>query len=259
MLVTAFLINFCPKYVEYDFTAGLENELDEVAAGKLGWKDLLHSFWGDFKNTVDHASGYKITDVIARLEDLLGSHLFPEKSDGADSRQCLSCKTGKLSLKLGKFGAFIACSNYPECKFTKQISQDTNEASDIERGPDENTKLLGKDDNANDIYLKKGPYGFYVQVGDGGDKTTKPKRVSVPSSIALQDVDLSKALRLLSLPLNIGNHPETNEEMMIGVGKFGPYIKYAGKFVSIPKNEDFLSISVSKAVEILAKKAKKTK
>jgi DNA topoisomerase-1 len=261
MLVTAFLANFCAKYVEYDFTADLENQLDDVAAGKCGWIDLMHRFWVDFKANVDHASGYKISDVILKLEGILGDHLFP-KRDGVDSRSCPSCTSGVLGLKLGKYGAFIACSNYPECKFTKQISN-TDEATDYTEKVEDNTKVLGVNKDGTEVYLKKGPYGFYIQLGENADKKNKPQRVSVPNNILPVNVDLNLALKLLSLPIKIGIHEDTGHEMLVGIGKFGPYIKHDGKFVSIPKGEDFLNISVNRASEIVNKKStvsvKKTK
>ncbi len=257
MLVTAFLANSFAKYVEYDFTAGLENELDEVAAGSLNWKALLSKFWQGFNENVAHVSQYKITDVINQLEEVLGGHLFPAKDD-TDPRKCTACENGKLGLKLGKYGAFIACSNYPECKFTKQIAHaDSSESEGV--NVDENNKSLGRDADGSEVYLKKGPYGWYVQAGEAASKTDKPKRSSLPPHILPQNVDLSVALTLLSLPKILGNNPETGEEVLLGVGKFGPYVKHAGKFTSIPKGEDFLSVDLNRAVEIIKTAPQKRK
>jgi len=259
MLVTAFLVNSFAKYVEYDFTADLENELDEVAEGNLNWKKLLSKFWQGFNANIAEVSQYKITDVINQLEEVLGDHLFPPQADGIDVRKCISCNTGKLGLKLGKYGAFIACSNYPECKFTKQISQAESSDSVDVVGEDDNNKSLGRDSNGSEIYLKKGPYGWYVQVGEAVSKTDKPKRSSLPPSILPQDLDLSTALNLLSLPKLLGKHPATDKDVMLGIGKFGPYVKHDGKFTSIPKSDNFLSIDLGRAIEIIKTSANKRK
>lgn len=256
MLVTAFLVNSFPKYVEYDFTADLENELDEVAEGKIIWKHLLRNFWEGFSAKISEVSNYKISDVISQLEDTLSDHLFKKNND-EDPRQCKSCNTGRLGLKLGKYGAFIACSNYPECKFTKQIAQaDNSNESSVDEN--EANKLIGKDASGTEIYLKKGPYGHYLQVGEVSSKKDKPQRCSIPSMININDINLSIALNLLSLPKVVGQHSDTQEGIMVGIGKFGPYIKYAGKFISIPKGEDFLNVSLERAMEIL-KNSNKTK
>ncbi|MBP7190448.1 MAG: type I DNA topoisomerase [Rickettsiaceae bacterium] len=257
ILVTAFLVNLFKKYVEYDFTADLENELDEIAEGKLPWKEMLSKFWQGFHDNVDFANQYKISDVISKLNEVLSDHLFPAREDGKDPKKCDACGTGELGLKLGKFGAFIACSNYPECKFTRQIVQNESPSEGGDGvseapGADENNKLLGENSAGVSIYLKKGPYGWYIQEGEGLDKTEKPKRSSLPPATVPQSVDLSVALNLLSLPKLIGKHPETDQDIHVGIGKFGPYIKHASKFVSIPKGEDIFSVTVERAVEIIA-------
>lgn len=259
IIVTAFLVNSFRKYVEYDFTADLENELDEVAEGKMGWKALLGKFWQGFHENIETVSQHKMTDVINQLDEVLSGHLFPVMSEGHDPRKCTSCETGRLGLKLGKFGAFIACSNYPECKFTKQITQADNAEDSGEvaqTGADENNKELGFDASGATIYLKKGPYGWYVQVGEGS-KTEKPKRASLPPGVVPQNVDLTAALSLLSLPKLLGIHPETGEEITMSIGKFGPYVKHMGKFSSIPKKDDALNITVERAVEVIAEAAAK--
>jgi DNA topoisomerase-1 len=261
ILVTAFLVNSFKKYVEYDFTADLENELDAVAEGKMGWKALLTKFWQGFHENITTVSQYKITDIINQLDEMLSGHLFPADKEGHDPRKCTACANGKLGLKLGKFGAFIACSNYPECKFTKQITQADGSEEGASSGDDDNNKELGFDSSGATIYLKKGPYGWYVQVGEGS-KTEKPKRASLPPGLVPQNVDLKAALDLLSLPKLIGVHPATGQEITMSIGKFGPYVKHMNKFTSIPKKDDAMNITVERAVEIIVegerKKAAKT-
>lgn len=258
MIVTAFLVNSFLKYVEYNFTAELENKLDEISDGKLGWKKLLGDFWKGFESNVKDVEKYKISDVIDQLDKVLSDHLFPtEEGDNSDPRKCPSCDSGRLGLRLGKFGAFIACSNYPECKHTRKLSQDSNEEqedSKTQERPED--KILGQNDEGADILLKKGPYGPYIQVGQTAPKGEKPKRSPLPSSYKMEDVDLDLALNLLSLPKAIGSHPETGEEMQVGIGKYGPYIKYMKKFVSIPKNMNIFDVGLDEAVDILSKSKK---
>ncbi|AFC71399.1 type I DNA topoisomerase [Rickettsia australis] len=248
-LVTVFLVGFFRKYVEYDFTASLENELDEIAAGKLEWKASLNNFWSGFNHNIESVNEQKITEIISYVQKALDYHLFGENKE---SKVCPSCKTGELSLKLGKFGAFLACSNYPECTFRKSIvsGNDNNEnEGELSAIPHEN-KILGTDKDGIEIYLKKGPYGPYIQHGEQEGKV-KPKRSPVPASLNQHDITLEMALKLLSLPLKIGIHKDSGEEIMIGYGKFGPYIKYMSKFISIPKKYDFLNLSLDDAMKLI--------
>ena len=248
-LVTVFLVGFFKKYVEYDFTAGLENELDEIAAGRLEWKAALNNFWSGFNYNIESVNEQKITEIISYVQKALDYHLFGENKE---SKICPSCKTGALSLKLGKFGAFLACSNYPECTFRKSIvSCDDNNKNEGEHSatPNEN-KVLGTDKDGIEIYLKKGPYGPYIQLGKQ-DGTVKPKRSPVPASLNQNDITLGMALKLLSLPLKIGVHKDSGKEIIIGYGKFGPYIKYMGKFISIPKKYDFLNLNSDDAMQLI--------
>jgi DNA topoisomerase I len=256
MIVTAFLVNSFAKYVEYNFTAELENKLDDVADGKIQWKDLLKDFWHDFYANITEVHQYKMSDVIAQIDLVMSEHLFPAREDGTDPRQCPSCATGKLSLKFGKFGAFIACSNYPECKFTKQLSQATNEEENSEMAEKPKTdNLLGVDEQGQNIYLKSGPYGPYVQVGEVKSKADKPKRVGLPNGFSVEDMNLGSALWLLSLPLNLGNHPD-GLEITLAIGKYGPYLRHDKKFISIPKNVDLRSVDIEMAVDIIANSKK---
>ncbi|WP_341754318.1 type I DNA topoisomerase [Candidatus Tisiphia endosymbiont of Dioctria rufipes] len=246
-LVTTFLTGFFKKYVEYDFTADLENDLDEVAEGKIEWKSLLKKFWDGFNNNVEVVSGKKISDIITYVEETLDYHLFGEKSESNNSRICPSCSTGQLGLKLGKFGAFLACSNYPECTFKKQI---TSKNSDDVATMEEN-KLLGVNKDGFDVFLKKGPYGLYVQTSEQVAKGEKPKRASLPPSIAQSDVTLALAMRLLELPVKLCLHPESQQEIILGIGRYGPYLKYLDRFISIPKRYDPFTITTEIAVEII--------
>lgn len=251
MIVTAFLVNSFLKYVEYNFTADLENQLDEISAGKLEWKKLLKDFWDGFNSNIQEVDKYKISDVIDQLDEVLSDHLFPQNEDGKDPRKCPSCADGKLGLRLGKFGAFIACSNYPECKHTRKLSQDAgSDTSPTEEKPKD--VLLGQNEEKIDIFLKKGPYGPYIQVGESAPKGEKPKRSPLPAAYKMEEVDLDLALNLLSLPKSVGNHPETKEEIQIGIGRYGPYAKHAKKFTSIPKDMDLFKITLDDAVEIIA-------
>jgi DNA topoisomerase I len=252
-LVTAFLKEFFTKYVEYDFTANLEEELDKVAEGKMKWKDLLKQFWDGFSEKVSEMGGITITNVIESLEQIMENHLFPKSKDSdADPRKCPSCTDGRLGLRLGKFGAFIACGNYPECNYKKSIESGEGGSSDEENSdsaPKQNeNKLLGEV-NGKEVYLKKGPYGYYVELPDE-ILNGKPKRVSVPTFVNLQDLTLKKAEELLSLPIKLGMNPES-QEIFIGIGKFGPYIKCGNKFTSVPKSEDPFSLNLSRALEII--------
>lgn len=260
-LVTAFLVGFFEQYVEYDFTADLEDDLDKVAEGALGWKNLLGDFWTGFNQNVDKVSDQKIADVIDYVEKSLEFHLYGEEGseEYEKNKKCPLCSDGKLSLKLGKYGAFLACSNYPDCTFKKQVSKSDNDFAEVGQSFTDNTKLLGQNPEGEDIYLKKGPYGWYVQVGEAKSKKEKPKRSPIPAGISPETLELSVALKLLNLPLTIGKHPETNEEILMGIGKFGPYLKHQNKFTSIPKSVDPFTLRIDQAVEIIATKKEKVK
>ncbi|MGI4775789.1 MAG: type I DNA topoisomerase [Janthinobacterium lividum] len=247
-LVTAFLTGFFEKYVEYNFTASLETDLDQVAEGNLEWKRLLQKFWQDFNQNIIKTGECDIVDVISYVEGALEYHLFGESSA---AKKCHKCDTGKLNLKLGKFGAFLGCSNYPECNFRKSITSDQADESNTQTYNEETKdKLLGQTEEG-DVYLRKGPYGPYIQLGEQISKSEKPKRAPLPGSIAQNDLTLDLAVKLLSLPYSLGKYKSTKEEIMLGIGKFGPYLKYAGKFISIPKSLDPFSLSIEDAVEII--------
>ena len=251
-LVSTFLGNFFDRYVEYDFTARLETQLDDVSAGKLDWKQLLAAFWRDFKAAIDGTKDLTITNVLDVLDEELGPHFFKSDENGALIRGCPNCADGRLGLKLGKFGAFVGCSNYPDCKFTRQLANGDNDnkngaVTDTELGIDPATNLP--------IYLRNGPYGPYVQIGD--PETKKPKRASLPKGADASQLDLQAALGLLALPRDIEPHPETGDMIQAGIGRYGPYLKYQGRYTSLPSEDDVLTVGINRAVDLLAESAKK--
>ena len=250
-LVTAFLEGFFKRYVEYDFTADLEEKLDLISDGKLEWKDVLRAFWREFTGAVDEIKDLRVGDVLEALNEILGPHIFPPKPEGGDPRQCPNCGAGRLSLKVGKFGAFIGCSNYPDCRFTRQFSDTQNGA------PEASTpegKLLGQDpDTGLPVTLRSGRFGPYVQLGDA-DGEEKPKRASVPRGIDAASLDLQRALQLLALPREIGLHPETGKPITAGIGRYGPFILHDGTYANLPTLEEVFAIGINRAVVLLAEK-----
>ena len=251
-IVTVFLENFFRKYVEYDFTAMLEERLDDISAGEMQWKQLLQGFWNKFIKNVDDVKPLQITEVINRIDEALSYHLFPPRKDGSDPRSCPDCKEGKLSVKFGKFGAFIGCSNYPECKYTKPLTDfKEEEAADTPRQPSPEDKILGEM-NTQKIYLKKGPYGFYLQLGEDATATTeKPKRAALPKGLTPEEITLEQAQRLLSLPLDLG------DGIILSAGKFGPYIKQGGKSKSLTGSDTIFTMTLERAKELLSGVAEK--
>ena len=247
-IVVAFLESFFQRYVEYDFTASLEEQLDRVSNNELFWQDLLRDFWRDFTAAVAEIKDLRITQVLDALNDLLAPHIFPPRSDGTGPRQCPSCGEGQLSLKVGKFGAFIGCSRYPECRFTRQLTAGEN------GGADNATRVLGQDPETGlDITLRNGRFGPYVQLGEGS-KEEKPKRAGLPKELAPADVDLPRATALLSLPREIGKHPETGEPILAGIGRFGSYVKHEKTYANLEPGDDVLNIGLNRAVTLIAEK-----
>lgn len=258
-LVTTFLKKFFVKYVDYAFTANLEDELDAISSGQVEWKAALRDFWTGFKTAIDGTKDLTITLVLDALDEELGPHFFPTTPENPDPRKCPSCADGRLSLKVGKFGAFIGCSNYPDCRHTRPLVVQSGEALDEANGGaslDNTPKVLGTDPGTGrTVTLRKGPYGPYVQIDvpEGTeDKKDKPKRQGVPKNVPVDTVTLESALKLLELPRLIGLHPETGDKIEAGIGRFGPYVKYQSKFKSIPKDEDVLTIGMNRAVELCA-------
>ena len=257
-LVTAFLSSFFERYVEYDFTAQLEEQLDDISGGRIDWKAVLRQFWEAFSAAIGDTKDLKISDVIDALDEDLGPHFFPQDPENPekDPRLCPSCGAGRLGLRLGKTGGFIGCSNYPECRYTRPLGVPGN--GDGDAGQEgELPRTLGQDpETGKDVSLRKGPYGIYVQLGEPEGKE-KPKRASLPKGMDPGDVDLERALKLLSLPREIGPHPDSGEPVEAGIGRYGPYIRYQGRYVNIPADEDVLTIGLNRAVTLLAEAPKK--
>lgn len=263
-LVTTFLQRFFTRYVDYDFTANLEEELDAIAGGHVEWKEALRQFWIDFNAVIGETKGLKISEVIDHLDEALGPHFFPK---GEEDRKCPACATGRLSLKFGKFGAFIGCVNYPECRFTKPLEiaggedGESDEAAALSNEP----KILGTDpDTGRTVSMRRGPYGPYVQIdlppemeSDPKNKE-KPKRQGIPKGVDVASFDLAAALKLLALPRLVGMHPEDGKKIEAGIGRFGPFLKHDGRFKSLKKDDDVMSIGMNRAVELLAEPVKET-
>jgi DNA topoisomerase-1 len=249
-LVTTFLTNFFGHYVEYGFTADLEEKLDEVSAGKLGWKTLLHDFWKDFSAAIDETKELKTSQVITALDEILGPHIFPPAADGEDPRKCPNCGNGRLGLKLGRFGSFVGCSNYPECRYTRQIGQTAEQAGNGQ------PQILGNDPESGEpVSLRNGRFGPYVQRGEGD----KPQRSSVPKGTDPTHVDFEYALKLLSLPREIGKHPETGKAITANFGRFGPYVAHDGHYASLDSADEVFTVGINRAVTVLAEKKAKAR
>ncbi|MDO4161827.1 MAG: type I DNA topoisomerase [Pseudomonadota bacterium] len=254
-IVTVFLENFFKKYVEYDFTAQMEEFLDDVSAGAMQWKKLLSGFWAKFIRNIDEVKPLQLTEVINKVDEALSAHLFPPREDGSDPRVCPECGKGRLSIKFGKFGAFLGCSNYPECKYTKPLTDTKDEeqeaasasAQKLANGED---KILCQMDGQN-IYLRKGPYGYYVQLGEATSNTDKPKRCSLPKFVKPEELTAEQAQILLSLPRSLGNDIEVN------IGKFGQYVKQGTKSKSLTGTDNIFNLTPERAEEILKTAAAK--
>ncbi len=257
-ILTAFLNNFFGKYIEYDFTADLEKQLDKVSDGKLNYKNLLKEFWDSFKPHLNKMTELERDKILEALEKELAELFFPSDDikNGTPNRKCPTCSNGNLGLELGKYGAFIGCSNYPECKFTKQIAsnQDQNENNDNENFIPGNDGVLGIDPATGlNVFIKKGPYGIYLQLGD----EKKPKRTSIPKQVSAKDINLEKALAFLSLPRLIGQHPESGQDISAGIGRYGPYLKYDINFISLPADETVINLGLNHAVVLIAENSEK--
>ena len=246
-LVTTFLNSFFKRYVAYDFTADLEEKLDEISGGKLEWKTLLRDFWTEFSAAVGETKDLKIRDVIDELDSVLSNHIFPAGEEGIDPRKCPSCENGRLNLKLGRFGAFVGCTNYPECKFTRQLGAKPGEG---DAGPVEIGLFPDSEDM---ITLRTGRFGPYVQRGEG----EKPKRSGLPKGTDKSDVDLELAVKLLNLPREVGLHPEDGKKITSNFGRFGPYVYHDGIYASLPSPEDVFEIGLNHAVTLIAEKKAK--
>ena len=248
-IVTAFLENFFNRYVEYDFTADLEEKLDLISDGKLSWKQVLREFWDAFNASVSDIKELRVSNVLDVLNDALAPLAFPPREDGSDPRSCPLCHEGRLSLKLGRYGAFVGCSNYPDCKYTRQLgSEDAKDGNTTEQdGP----TILGKNpDNGEDVTLKIGRFGPYVECKHGEEL----KRAGLPKSWSLSEMNLEKALALLSLPREVGIHPETGKPIMASIGRYGPYVSHDGQYANLETPEEVFDIGINRAVTVLAEK-----
>ncbi|WP_020087305.1 type I DNA topoisomerase [Hyphomicrobium zavarzinii] len=246
-LVIAFLESFFRKYVEFDFTAALEEKLDLISSGEMEYKEVLRDFWRDFTTAIDGIKDLRVGDVLEALNEMLGPHIFPAKEDGSDPRACPKCGTGRLSLKIsGKSGAFIGCGNYPDCKYTRQLTGDASGATgDRELGFDPETGLP--------VLVKSGRFGPYLQLGEAeGDE--KPKRSSIPRGIDAATIDFEKAMQLLSLPREVGIHPETGTPILAGLGRYGPFVQHDGTYANVDSIEDVFTIGLNRAVTLIAEK-----
>ncbi len=251
-IVTAFLENFFKRYVEYDFTANLEETLDGISNGDVDWRVFLRDFWRDFHAQVQEIGELRITEVLDALNVTLGPHIFPAKEDGSDARACPSCADGRLSLKTGKFGAFIGCSNYPNCNFTRQLGAPADGADAAEGGD----RSLGLDPETGlEVFLRIGRFGPYVQLGpDDKEAAQKPKRSGLPAGWRPADIDLEKALMLLALPRLVGPHPEDSEPIEAGLGRFGPFVRHGRTYANLASIEEVLEVGLNRAVILIAEK-----
>ena len=268
-LVTAFLASFFDQYVAYGFTADMEAKLDDVSGGRCEWKSVLDAFWREFSAAVEDIKGLRIKEVLDALDRILGPHFFRQDGEG-DPRLCPGCGSGRLSLKLGRFGAFIGCSEYPNCRYTRPLVP-MNSEDQAKSGAQGNGagRSLGIDPESGlAVSIRKGPYGWYVQRGDEGsgadrgkdegkgkgkDKPAKPKRVSLAAGVDPETLELDQALAHLALPRTVGRHPESGEEIQAGIGRFGPFLKMADRYVSLKRDDDVLSIGLNRAVDLLAR------
>lgn len=278
-IVTTFLENYFNEYVQYDFTADLEEKLDDISGGRIAWKQVLREFWTNFSGAIANTKDLKISDVIDALDESLGPHFFPVQDDGSNPRQCKMCQSGRMGLKLGKFGAFLGCSNYPTCRNTRPLAvtgSGDNENTMQLQGPRE----LGFDPETQlPVTVRIGPYGAYVQLGPlptivssqeeviveedkpkkkkkKKDDAPKPKRMSLPKGIDPNLIDLSVALKLLGLPREIGKHPENGDIITAGIGRFGPYLKMGTLYKTLPADDDILNVGLNRAVVLLAEPSK---
>ena len=251
-LVTAFLVNYFRRYVEYDFTADLEDQLDHVSAGERDWKDVLARFWRDFSAAVGETADLRIGEVLEKINEVLEPHIFPDPGDGTDPRLCPACHEGRLSMRTARSGsAFIGCSNYPECRYTRPFGPP---GAEEEGGIGPDGKLLGEHEGDR-ITLRKGRFGPYVQRGEATEESPKPPRASIPKGWSLDDLDLDRAVTLLSLPRTVGPHPEDGEPIEAGIGRYGPYVKHGRLYANLPEVEEVFTVGMNRAVEVLAQKA----
>ncbi|MDE2329451.1 MAG: topoisomerase DNA-binding C4 zinc finger domain-containing protein, partial [Bradyrhizobium sp.] len=250
-VVVAFLENFFARYVEYDFTAALEEQLDRISNNEVSWQQVLKDFWRDFIGAVNDIKDLRVAEVLDALDDMLGPHIYAPREDGGDPRQCPTCGTGRLNLKAGKFGAFVGCTNYPECRYTRPLAADSEASAD---------RILGKDPATDlDVIVKAGRFGPYIQLGEPKDyaEGEKPKRAGIPKNMSPSDIELETALKLLSLPREIGKHPETGQPITAGLGRFGPFVRHEKTYASLEAGDEVFDIGLNRAVTLIAEKIAK--
>ncbi|KMO38292.1 type I DNA topoisomerase [Methylobacterium aquaticum] len=258
-IVTGFLESFFRRYVEYDFTADLETQLDRVSNAEIDWRAVLRDFWRDFSAAIAGTKELRTAEVLEALNGLLAEHIFPAKADGSNPRACPNCAGGQLSLKLGKFGAFVGCSNYPECKYTRQLNA-TGLDGDGEgsgEGGQPGVRVLGDDPETGlPVTLRDGRFGPFVQLGEASAEkgAEKPKRSSLPRGLAPSAVDLEKALKLLSLPREVAKHPETGEPILANIGRYGPYVQHGKTYANLGKDDDVLEVGANRAIDLIVQK-----
>ena len=247
-IVTAFLKSFFAKYVGYDFTADLEEKLDQVSNSEIDWKTLLRDFWNDFSAAIGDIKDLGTRQVLNSLNELLGPHIFPARGEGVDPRLCPLCGEGQLSLKLGKFGAFVGCSRYPECKYSRVLAPSGAEASEGDRP---GVRVLGQGPaTGEEITLRNGRFGEYVQQGEG----EKPKRSSLPRGLSADDLTLEKALALLALPREVARHPTSGEAILAGIGRYGSYVQHGKTYANLGRDDDVLEIGGNRAIDLIVAK-----
>lgn len=250
-VVIAFLENFFARYVEFDFTANLEEQLDRISNNEISWQQVLKDFWRDFIGAVDEIKDVRVSQVLDVLDEMLGPHIYQPREDGGDPRQCPSCGAGRLNLKAGKFGAFVGCSNYPECRYTRPLATGAEAAAD---------RVLGQDPATGfDVAVKSGRFGPYIQLGEPTNyaEGEKPRRAGIPKGKSPGDVDLELALKLLSLPREVGRHPEDGEPIMAGIGRFGPYVQHGKTYASLEAGDEVYTVGLNRAVTLIAEKIAK--
>ncbi len=251
-IVTAFLEGFFKRYVEYDFTASLEEKLDRISNGEIGWRDVLREFWRDFTAEIEATSELKSSEVFEALNDILGPYVFPAKEDGSDARACPSCSAGRLSIKRGKNGPFIGCSNYPDCRYTRDLTA----PGDGEGGEAavNGSRLLGIDPESNlEVTVRAGRFGPYIQLGEAVDGE-KPKRATIPKGVDAAGIDLDRALALLSLPREVGIHPETGKPISAGIGRYGPFVLHDKTYANLESPDEVFTVGLNRAVSLIAEK-----
>ncbi len=250
-VVVAFLKNYFARYVEYDFTASLEEDLDRISNNEVSWQQVLKEFWTGFIGAVDDIKELRVAEVLDALDAMLGPHIYPPREDGGDPRQCPTCGTGRLNLKAGKFGAFVGCTNYPECRYTRPLAADGDVGGD---------RILGKDPTSGlDVAVKSGRFGPYIQLGEAKDyeEGEKPKRAGLPKGTSPNDMEFELAVKLLSLPREVGRHPEDGEPIKAGIGRFGPYVQHLKTYASLEAGDDVFNIGLNRAVTLIAEKIAK--